>query len=143
MGGLVIVDPTTLLRDWLRTGLSRPNLWAGGWPDGADLPGTVMHQITSSLAGLTTTWGYQFDHWATTQPAASQAAGETLQFLARTSPRTVVGESDTGRVLFGGLIESTVSTSVRPPTSDDPDAYGHTLNCSILTIAVPLPPPTP
>jgi hypothetical protein len=146
MGGLILIEPTTVLRDWMRTGLERPNLWAGGWPStaAAETTGTVLHTIGSTLRGLVTTWSLQIDHWAHKDaPLAAVMCANTLAFLATTTPRTPIGATPAGTVLFGGLIEATASMAPRQPTSDDPDMYGHTLLCDVLTIAVPTPDPTP
>jgi hypothetical protein len=142
--GLIVIEPTTVLRDWLRDGLERPRLWAGGWPqdDNGDT-GTIIHPIGMTLRGLVTTWSLQIDHWATSAPLVATMCANTLAFLATTTPRTEIGETPAGAVLFGGLIEGTASMAPRQPTSDDPDMYGHTLLCDVLTIAVPTPTPPP
>lgn len=140
--GLIVIEPTTVIRDWLRTALERPRLWAGGWPqnDTGDT-GTILHPISSSLRGLVTTWSFQIDHWATDAPLVAVMCSNTLALLATTTPRTPIGSTPAGTVLFGGLIEGTASMAPRNPTSDDPDMYGHTLLCDVLTIAVPTPDP--
>lgn len=144
-GGLVIVEPTTMLRDWLRASWD-PQLWAGGWPDTADLPGTVMHPITSTLNGAITTWSWQFDsfhggarHDGLGQPGASATSARLATHLLRTPPRTVIGANADVAVLFGGAIESSVSIAPKPPDLDDPDVFGATLLIDLTTISVPNP----
>lgn len=135
-GGLVIIEPTTILRDWLRTAFD-PQLWAGGWPEGQPLPGTIMRPITSTLSGPVTTWSLQFDSYAATQPVASAMSPRLATLLLRTPPRTLIGGNADGQVLYGGAIESSVAISPTPPDSDDPDTYGSSLLIDLSTTAVP------
>lgn len=142
MGGLIIVDPATPLRDWMRTALDQPNVWLLGWPSGNhDDIGIVMHQITSTLNGPVTTWSWQIDHYAATAPVASAMATRTLTLLAETAPRTLIGSTDDGQVLYGGLIESTASLSPIPVDPANPDLYGHRLDAAIATTTIPNPTP--
>lgn len=135
-GGLVIIEPTTLLRDWLRTAFD-PQIWAGGWPEGQPLPGTIMRPITSTLSGPVTSWSLQFDSYATTQPVASAMSARLATVLLRTPPRTLIGSNDLGQVLYGGAIEASVSISPTPPDSEDPGTFGSSLAIDLSTTAVP------
>jgi hypothetical protein len=138
--GLVLVEPTTIIRDWLRD-LSDSQVWAGGWPQGADLPGTVMHPISSTVNGMVTSWSFQFDSFADNQPFASEASSGLATLLLQTPSRTLLGSTPSAEVLYGGAIESSVSMFPTPPDSGDPGTYGSTLLIDLLTIAVRLPIP--
>lgn len=144
MSNLLVVEPTTLIRDWLRTELERPNLWAGGWPATSDAEtGTVLHPIASAMEGPVTTWSYQIDHWAHRDagaaPTAAAMAGATVTFLATTPYPTEIGATPDAHVHYGGLVEGSVSMFPAPPAPDDPDMYGHTLLCDLVTITTPRP----
>lgn len=136
-GGLVIIEPTTVLRDWLRTALDSDAIWAGGWPRGVPLPGIEMHPLLSTLNGPVTAWSFQFDSFAATQPEASGMSARLATHLIRTPPRTLIGANSAGSVLYGGAIESSVSISPKPPDSEDPGTYGSSLLIDLTTIAVP------
>lgn len=141
-GGLVIIEPTTIWRDWARTAIDLPEVWAGGWPQGnTATTGVVLEVIDSTLAGAITTWSTQWDAYATKtaggQPAAAALAARLATTLARTIPRTVLGTVDAGQVLYGGLDEG--SLSLFPVDEDKPDLFRHTLLVDLLTISVPTP----
>jgi hypothetical protein len=141
-GGLVIIEPTTILRDWARTALALPELWAGGWPQTSTATiGVVLELVTSTVDGPVTTWTTQWDAYATTagggQPAASALVARLATLLLRTPPRTLLGSSAVGQVLYGGAVDTTVAIS--PVDSDEPDVYRSQLLCDLLTIAIPTP----
>lgn len=144
-GGLVIIDPTTVLRDWVRVLLDLPEVWAGGWPQNSTAEsGIVLEMISSTTSNAITTWSTQWDCHVSKgeggQPGASALAAHLATHLVRTPPRTTIGTSGGGEVLFGGAVEESVS--IFPVDDDTPDSYRATLLVDILTIAVP-PPPFP
>jgi hypothetical protein len=136
--GLTIIEPTTILRDWLRTEFDEA-FWAGGWPQGVELPGTIIHPVGSTLDIAITRWSLQLDSFATTQPAASARSAALATLLVSTPTRTELGATDDVTVLYGGAVEDTVSIFPKDPDSEDPGTYGSTLLLDLLTIAVPNP----
>lgn len=140
--GLVIIEPTTVLRDWTRGALDLDEIWAGGWPQtSAADTGIVLEVINSTLRAPVTTWSLQWDCYAPTQPVASALAARLATLLVRTPTRELIGTTPDGSVLYGGTIEGSVSLFPVPPDDGDPDVYRHTLLCDLLTIAVPTPTP--
>lgn len=134
--GLVIIEPSTILRDWARTALTLPDLWAGGWPQTSTATtGIVLTVIDSTQNGAITTWSTQWSCWAPTQPEASALASRLATLLLRTPPTMLIGSNTVGSVLYRGAIEGT--TRVVPVADDEPDAYRADVYADLLTIAVP------
>ena len=72
-----VVEPTTALRDWLRTkGLScGARVYAAGLPQAVTLPATVVTAVGGAVVEPVLEGQYQFDAWADTGPAAAALAG--------------------------------------------------------------------
>lgn len=133
-----IIEPTTVLRDWLRTqGITGTNVWAGGLasPDSPDLPALVVTRAGGQLRVPLDLPAFQFDCWAATASEAATIAGSLVTLLLQTRPRTVLGTVDAYEIRWGGVIEETITILPTPIT--DPRYHRYIVTAQITTIAVP------
>lgn len=126
-------EPTTALRDWMRTlGLSE-QVYAGGLPAGATT-GIVITRIGGSVLGPIDDGLYQLDCWATEAKLAAALAGEVVTALAAEGPQTI---APTAGVAFCGL-GAVSAVSVSDPAA--PDRYRTVVTAELPTKTIT---PTP
>ena len=89
-----IVEPTTALRDWLRTEALACGeaVYAGGLPQAVTLPALVITAVGGTVAEPVLEGTYQFDAWADTGPAAAALAGDLISLLYEIANGRVAAE---------------------------------------------------
>lgn len=123
-----IVEPSTALRDWLRTQslACGEAVYAAGLPQSVDLPAVVVTAVGGTVNEPVLEGVYQFDAWATTGPAAAALAGELVSLLVST-PSTDIG----GGVRYLG---ATCQAPIATPDPSDPDVYRYVVTAQVVTI---------
>lgn len=130
-----VVEPTTLLRDWLRTlGLSvGARVYAGGLPQDPELPAVVLWRVGGGLVGSSEapvdSGLYQFDCVATSAAVAAALAGEleTALFVNRYPVALSANVRLTGVGQITGL----------PMNDPDPDFNRYLVSAQVVTISTP------
>lgn len=130
----VFTEPTTALRDWLRTLLSRADVYAGGLP-ASTVEGIVITRIGGPWLSPIDDGLYQFDCWDTTAPAAAASASALITALDAAS-QTVI-DAETGLRFCGTGAVSALSLS--DPSA--PDRYRSAVTAELVTKTVPVPAP--
>ncbi len=123
-----IVEPTTALRDWLRTkGLDCGEaVYAGGLPQAVTLPALVVTAVGGAVVEPVLEGVYQFDAWADTGPAAAALAADLISLLVSTPPTVIA----TGVRFLGATCQAPIAT----PDPSDPDVYRYTVTAQVVTI---------
>ncbi|HEY1119886.1 MAG TPA: hypothetical protein VGE43_19380 [Acidimicrobiales bacterium] len=121
-------EPTTALRDWLRTILD-DDVWAGGLPRGATT-GIVLTRVGGPIVAPIDDGLYQLDCWATTAPAAAALASRVVTALAGEGRQTI--DVDTGLVWCGLGAVSLLSLS--DPAA--PDRYRTVVTAELPTLTL-------
>lgn len=129
------VEPTTVLRDWLRTvtavtDVVSTRVYAGGLPADATLPAIVVTRIAGGLDGAVDLGVYDFDCWGSTHPAAATVANALVGVLATLSGTQPL--SSTVRATGG-----TVQAVLPQPDLDDPTLYRIVVTAQVTTIHTP------
>lgn len=123
-----IVEPTTALRDWLRTEALACGeaVYAGGLPQAVTLPAVAVTAVGGTVVEPVLEGTYQFGAWADTGPAAAALAGELISLLVSTPP-TVIASG----VRFAG---ATCQAPIASPDPSDPDVYRYVVTAQVVTI---------
>ena len=123
-----VVEPTTAIRDWLRTkGLDcGARVYAGGLPQAVTLPALVITAVGGTVAEPVLEGTYQFDAWADTGPAAAALAGDLISLLVSTPPTVIA----TGVRFLGATCQAPIAT----PDPSDPDVYRYVVTAQVVTI---------
>lgn len=136
---VTVTEPTTSLRDWLRThadivaalptdGAGKRTVYAGGLPATPSLPAVVLNRIGGDVDDLGVDSGlYQFDCWADTASAAGTVAGVIQSLLLNTTTTTIAS----GLSVDGASIES----SIYFPDPDSPDTHRYIVTAQVVTKA--------
>lgn len=116
---LVWAEPTTALRDWLRTEDAITDLvdgrtYANGLPDNVPLPALVITRLGGGPSLPIDIGLYQFDCWASTGSGAQALVNALVQLLYSTPSGTPAGS-----VTFGGAADD-------PEILWQPDDLGNT-----------------
>lgn len=130
MSTIEIVEPTTLIRDWLRTlTLSvDQNVWAGGRPVGDPL-GIVLYSVGGGPVDYQVDGIYQFDCLAANAKAAAALASELASALL--SAALPAALSTTTR------LEGFYGVQMLPDNDPDPDLARHIVTAQATTITTP------
>lgn len=123
-----IVEPTTAIRDWLRTqGLSCDEaVYAGGLPQAVTLPALTVTAVGGAVVEPVLEGQYQFDAWADTGPAAAALAAELISLLVSTAPTVIA----TGVRFLGATCQAPIAN----PDPSDPDVYRYIVTAQVVTI---------
>lgn len=123
-----VIEPTTAIRDWLRTKslACGEAVYAAGLPQAVTLPALVVTAVGGSVVEPVLEGVYQFDAWATTGPAAATLAGQLISLLVST-PSTDIG----GGVRYLG---ATCQAPIATPDPSDPDVYRYVVTAQVVTI---------
>lgn len=132
-----ITEPTTAIRDWLRTlDLTGINaVYAGGLPNPYDLgddgPAVVLYRVGGAVDPMTglDSGDYQFDCLAANAALAAQTAGVLMSALM--SPVWPIALTDTVR-LTGVTI-----TNILPMSDPDPAHNRYLVTAQAVTITDP------
>lgn len=135
MHSVTFVEPTTALRDWLRTvatvtAIASTRGYAGGLPKGATLPAYTLTRVGGGLDGPVDVGTWRFDCWAATQPAADQLAAVLISHLASQGPQNI----GTAGVRFRG---ASITSLLPVPDPDNPDLYRTTFTAQVVTTTAP------
>lgn len=136
MSGLVVItDPLTALRDWLRTldvaGQVGTRVYAGGLKSGAAMPAITCHRVPGGgIDTPTESVALQFDCDADDAPTAAQVAA-ALQTILVTTGRVHLSAS----LDLLGFDEATVTSY---PTQDPeaPDAYRNIVTAQAVLVTL-------
>jgi hypothetical protein len=121
-------EPTTVLRDWMRTLTAiTVDVWAGGIPSG-ETEGVVLTRIGGNI-DVTDDGIYQLDCWATTAPRAAVIAGQVVTALVAEPPQTMAAT-----VAFCG-VGSVSALPLFDPSA--PDRYRIAVTAEITTKTIP------
>jgi hypothetical protein len=125
---VTIVEPTTLLRDWLRgLGLSvDTRIYAGGLPQDPTFPAVVIYRVGGSIVDYQDDGDYQLDCLAATPVLSAQLAGEVASALISGPYPTSVGAATTLHGWYG--------VSLLPDYDPDPDRARTTVTAQATTI---------
>lgn len=123
-----VVEPTTAIRDWLRTEslACGTAVYAGGLPQAVTLPALTVTAVGGAVVEPVLEGQYQFDAWADTGPAAAALAAELISLLVSTPP-TVIATT----VRFLG---ATCQAPIATPDPSDPDVYRYIVTAQVVTI---------
>lgn len=102
---LAWTDPTTALRDWLRsasaiTSLVAQRVWANGLPNDPALPAVVVTRIGGGPSLPLDVGTYQIDCWAPTGSGAVALVNALIRLLYSTPSGTALGS-----LTYGGAVE--------------------------------------
>ncbi len=130
-----IIEPTTAIRDWLRTkptitaavgvdSTDRVAVYAGGLPGAPTYPAVVVTRVGGGLNPPLDLGLYQFDCWAATATAAANLAGVLCSLLESTGPTTL----DT--ITIAG---ANVNTAAADPDLDNPNTHRYIVTAQVVT----------
>lgn len=121
-----IVDPSTSLRDWLRTAGTdvAARVYLDGFPKAVTLPAAVLSRIGGPIASPLDIGLWALEVRGATQPETKTAAYELVTFLESAAPETL----DDCR--FCGATTASLNTVSDP---DDPTVYRMTATVQITT----------
>lgn len=134
MSQIVIVEPTTLIRDWLRGLALSPgaHIYASGRPASEPLPSIVIWRVGGGPVDYQDDGIYQFDCLAANAKAAAALASElTSALLSATLP---VALSDETR------LDGFYGVQMLPDFDTDPELARHIVTAQATTISIPATP---
>jgi hypothetical protein len=131
---VTLVEPTTPLRDWLRTQTltSGARIYCDGPPKGVTLPAVVLTRIGGPVQMVMDLGLYQFDCYGETMPDAKSAGYELATLLSSTFEQQLSASPD-GCRMAGGSIAS--MNPIQDP--DNPAVYRFVVTAQITTIHIP------
>jgi hypothetical protein len=128
---VTIVEPTTLIRDWLRTlDLSvGGDVYAGGRPSTEPVPAIVVFRVGGGIVDYQDDGLYQFDCLAGNARTANALASELVSALISAATPLALSTATSLRGFYG--------VQLLPDVTPDPDLQRTIVTAQATTITTP------